>query len=94
MTPPGSKADYVRRQRQDRDHLCHWPGCTEQVPPAMWGCKPHWYQLPVGLRRKIWRSYRPGQEQDLHPSTAYLEAAREVQAWIANRPPPKQKELF
>jgi hypothetical protein len=83
MTTIGQKADYVRRQAQTRHHECHWPGCTAQVPPAMWGCKKHWYALPAELRREIWRCYRPGQEIDQRPSTAYIAVARRVQQWIA-----------
>ncbi|MFZ3008552.1 MAG: hypothetical protein WA047_20505 [Phenylobacterium sp.] len=78
-----SKADYVRSQGQTRNHTCHWTGCAEQVPPAMWGCKRHWFRLPKAIRDKIWKAYRPGQERDQRPSRVYLEAAREAEAWIA-----------
>lgn len=80
------KADYVRAEAAKPDasgHHCHWPGCDRRVPPAFWGCRPHWYRLPARLRSKIWRTYRPGQEISKTPSAEYLEAAREVQAWIA-----------
>lgn len=77
-----SKADYVRSQPQDRDHECHWPGCPVQVPPALWGCREHWYRLPKRLRDQIWITYRPGQEKTLTPSKAYVKAARAVQEWI------------
>jgi hypothetical protein len=77
-----SKADYVRSQGQTREHHCHWPGCTKQVPPAMWGCKEHWFKLPASLRAKVWATYRPGQEITMTPSEAYLRVANEVQAWI------------
>jgi len=77
-----SKADYVRSQGQSRDHTCHWPGCEKQVPPAMWGCKFHWFKLPHALRNRIWAAYRPGQEQDGNPSEAYMEVAMDVQRWI------------
>lgn len=83
--PRNSKADYVKSQPQSRNHLCHWPGCTAQVPPAMWGCRPHWYRLPLALRNKIWAAYRPGQEITLTPSRRYVEVAREVQEWIKER---------
>ena len=79
-----NKAEYVRAQRQTRQHECHWPGCGRQVSPAMWGCKAHWFALPTVLRARIWRAYRPGQERDLRPSDEYLAVAREVQAWIAS----------
>lgn len=68
-------------------HHCHWPGCDREVPPKMWGCLPHWRKLPKRLRDKIWRNYRPGQEIDKQPSTAYIEAAGEVRAWILENYP-------
>lgn len=76
------KADYVRRQPQTRDHACHWPGCERQVPPAMWGCREHWFSLPKRLRDAIWAAYEPGQEIRLDPSPQYLAVAEEVQDWI------------
>lgn len=76
------KADYVISQRQSRNHTCHWPGCDRQVPPAMWGCKPHWFKLPKRLRDRIWSTYEIGQEVLMTPSEAYLQVAHEVQAWI------------
>jgi hypothetical protein len=79
-TPP--KVKHVLRQGQTRHHACHWPGCEKQVPPAMWGCRAHWYRLPKPLRDEIWRSYRPGQETDRKPSRRYVAAAKAVQAWI------------
>lgn len=80
--PTAAKAEYVKAQGQTRSHTCHWPGCARQVPPAMWGCKAHWYRLPAAIRQRIWSAYRPGQERDMRPSAAYLNAADEAQAWI------------
>lgn len=82
------KADYVLRQGQTRDHECHWPGCTTQVPPAMWGCKRHWFMLPKELRGRIWDTYRPGQEVTMTPSAEYMRAADDVQKWIATQEAP------
>lgn len=79
-----NKVDYVLSQSQTRDHHCHWPDCHRQVPPAMWGCKMHWFKLPKHLRDRIWKTYRPGQEVTMTPSKEYVEAAKEVQTWIAN----------
>lgn len=77
-----SKADYVRSQGQTREHHCHWPGCGKEVPPAMWGCKEHWFMLPKHLRDLIWDTYVPGQEKTMDPSGEYMEAAEAVQEWI------------
>lgn len=82
------KADHVRRAGQDRRHTCHWPGCQTQVPPAMWGCKLHWFKLPKALRDKVWGAYVPGQEQRMDPSAQYIAVAHEVQAWITAHYPP------
>ncbi|MGD9797565.1 MAG: hypothetical protein AB7V15_05585 [Acidimicrobiia bacterium] len=76
------KVEHVKAARQDRRHGCHWPGCETQVPPAMWGCKAHWFKLPKRLRDAIWDEYVPGQEARMDPSDEYLTVAREVQAWI------------
>lgn len=85
MTTIGQKADYVRRAGQSRNHHCHWPGCEKQVPPAMWGCKAHWFKLPQRLRNAIWRAYRPGQEIDGTPSAEYVAVSREVRQWITEQ---------
>lgn len=90
MTSIGAKAAHVREARQTRRHGCHWPGCTVQVPPAMWGCKTHWFKLPQSIRNRIWRAYRVGQEQDGRPSREYVDAAQEAQEWIRANHPPQQ----
>lgn len=82
------KVRHVLGAGQSRDHTCHWPGCGNQVPPAMWGCKPHWYALPVKIRNDIWANYRVGQETDGRPSGGYMLAARRAQEWIAENHPP------
>ena len=86
-TPKGDKVKYVKSQGQNRDHHCHWPGCDKQVPPAMWGCKAHWFKLPKTLRDKIWAAYAPGQEVSGTPSIEYVKVAREVRNWILEHYP-------
>ena len=66
-------------------HHCHWPGCQIEVPPRMWGCRAHWYSLPKRLRDGIWATYIPGQEITKTPTTEYIDAAKAVQAWIAEQ---------
>lgn len=80
-----NKRDYVLSQKQTRSHTCHWSGCNKQVPPAMWGCREHWFKLPLRLRNRIWRAYKPGQEVTLTPSREYLDAAKEVDDWIRSQ---------
>jgi hypothetical protein len=81
----GQKVEHVRaelRKPVPAGHTCHWPGCKVQVPPAVWGCKRHWFRLPKILRDKIWRAYRTGQEITKRPSREYLAVADEVAKWI------------
>lgn len=91
----GTKVAYVKRQGQTRNHECHWPGCGKQVPPAMWGCRDHWYRLPKYIRDRIWATFRPGQEVSMTPSPAYIAAAKEALAWIAaNTQLPKEGKML
>ena len=78
------KVAHVLQARQTRNHTCHWIGCKKQVPPAMWGCRQHWFMLPKKLRDEIWATYQIGQETSLNPSTEYIVVAKKVQDWIAN----------
>lgn len=81
-------------------HHCHWPGCRREVPPKLWGCKPHWMRLPQEIRDRIWATYRPGQEITKTPSREYVAAAQAAREWILGNglevkaPAPKQPELF
>lgn len=77
-----NKREYTLTQKQTRPHKCHWPGCKKQVPSAMWGCREHWFKLPLRLRNKIWCAYQPGQEIDMTPSEEYLQVAKDVENWI------------
>jgi diadenosine tetraphosphatase ApaH/serine/threonine PP2A family protein phosphatase len=56
-------------------HTCHALQCETKLPPRLHMCKPHWAMVPMGLQRRLWRTYRPGQERDKKPSAAYMRAA-------------------
>lgn len=66
-------------------HTCHWPDCPKEVPPAMWGCREHWFKLPKSLRDQVWKEYRPGQEIEKKPSIRYLAVMAVVQGWITGK---------
>ncbi len=87
------KADYVKSQTQTRSHSCHWTGCEKQVPPAMWGCKMHWFKLPIRLRAKVWMHYKIGQEKTMKPSVKYVEVAKQIQEWIKENQPLRSDRL-
>lgn len=67
-------------------HTCHAPGCTRQVPPAMFACRAHWYALEKRVRDAIWREYRNGQEIDKRPSVRYLAVQRYACANLVFKP--------
>jgi len=67
-------------------HECHHPTCSLEVPPRLLACRPHWFSLPKRLRDAIWAAYRPGQETDKQPSTAYLDAYQACQQWWLSHP--------
>lgn len=75
-------------------HTCHWPGCTVEVPPKMWGCKRHWFALPAAIRARIWKAYRPGQEVTKDPSAEYIAAAIAAREWIRRREEPAPQGLL
>jgi hypothetical protein len=85
MSELSDKVDYVKLEGQTRNHECHWPKCNRQVPPAMWGCREHWFMLPKYLRNKIWAAYVIGQEKRGDPSDEYMEVMKEVFQWIKER---------
>lgn len=87
MTTIREKKEYVRSTPNidNPNHMCHWPGCQKIVPPALWGCRMHWFRLPPAIRTRIWKTYRPGQEISKTPSDEYIEAVKAALEWIAKR---------
>ena len=66
-------------------HPCHALGCSVEVPSKMFACKRHWYMVPKSLRDRLWREYRPGQENDKKPSCRYIAVQRRCVYEIAQR---------
>jgi hypothetical protein len=64
-------------------HTCHAEACTTAVPPKMFMCRSHWYQLPKAMRDKIWELYTPGQEVRKDPTMEYLEHAQACIDFVA-----------
>lgn len=66
-------------------HTCHATGCNVKVPPEMFMCKRHWFQLPKSLRDRVWATYRPGQCDDWQISHEYAEAAKAAVIFVAEK---------
>lgn len=56
-------------------HTCHIPGCPVVVDRTKLMCIAHWRRCPMNLQIKVYKTYRPGQE-DRGVTAEYLEAAR------------------
>lgn len=67
-------------------HTCHAHGCSVAVPPKMLMCYPHWRKVPKQIQAAIWQEYRPGQEQDKHPSRRYLAVQQLAIGSVAFKP--------
>jgi hypothetical protein len=61
-------------------HRCRWPNCQTEVQIALWGCRSHWFMLPLFLRQKICAVYQFRDGDTDHPE--YVAANRRVQQWI------------
>jgi hypothetical protein len=67
-------------------HVCHAHGCKRPVPPAMFMCRDHWFALRRPLRDAVYAEYRPGQENDKHPSARYMAVQRRAIGELVFRP--------
>jgi hypothetical protein len=66
-------------------HTCQAHGCKVEVEPKLFMCVQHWRMVPKIYLDAIWASYRPGQENDLKPSQAYILAANAAKGYIAGK---------
>lgn len=70
----------------DASNPCIWEGCPARLPKTQLGCKKHWFKLPLVLRRRIMRNYKP--DKPLTPE--YVEAVRAARKWIAEQQAARQ----
>lgn len=71
---------------QAKHDRCHWPDCDNAVRPNRWLCQGHLYRLPMQLRIRLERLYRPGEQ-----SAECQAAVREAVEWIAANNKPRRK---
>ncbi len=64
-------------------HICHAIGCKTPVAPKLFMCAAHWRLVPKPMQNAVWATYRPGQERDKQPSTAYLIATHRAMIVVA-----------
>lgn len=87
-TPITATASNVSRKRTA--HHCHAKGCSVPVPPHLLMCAEHWRLVPPSLQRRVYSTYRKGQERDKSPSPQYLQAARDAIDFVFSQLNPKQ----
>jgi len=74
-------------------HTCAVPGCEKTIPRRLLMCRTHWFMVPRKLQTAVGNAYRPGQENDLNLSPAYLSAMyAAIQAVDPNYVPPRGYE--
>lgn len=66
-------------------HRCAAPGCDLVIADRLLMCRPHWFKVPEDIRRRIWRTYRPGQERDGDALPEYHAAVRDAVKAIRQR---------
>lgn len=56
-------------------HTCHAKRCRTACKPECLMCLAHWRMVSPELQREVWRTYRPGQCDDMSPSAEWFVAA-------------------
>lgn len=74
-------------------HHCHAAGCVQTCPPKMFMCRKHWFSLPAHMKSDIWKTYRPGQEDDKSITKAYSKAAQKAIRFLADKENRTEKEV-
>lgn len=65
-------------------HQCHAHGCLAVIPPEKLFCVEHWFMVPPPLRRRVLRSYTPGQCRDRSKiKPEWISAASEAVEYLA-----------
>lgn len=59
-------------------HKCPVPSCRRLMPARLLMCGPHWRLVPMPIRTRIWRAYRPSQLDGAPPSRHWRAAVREA----------------
>ena len=79
---------------RESEHTCHAEGCEVHVPPRIFMCRTHWFQVPMYLRGRLLAAYQPGQEklQDVWPSDEYVTLAFQCIEAVACRAPARERE--
>lgn len=67
-------------------HHCHFPGCRTHTPRKLLYCPPHWFMVPIAIRRRVWAAYNAlphGSEGNcLRVSKEWIDAVHAAEAAI------------
>lgn len=67
----------------ERAHHCHATGCRTSCKPEFLMCYSHWRCVPARLQNAVYRTYRPGQCDDMQPSKEWHLAADAAIGYVA-----------
>lgn len=56
-------------------HHCHAMQCQTPCKPEYLMCGRHWRMVPFHLQSAVYNAYRPGQCDDMNPSTSWWKAS-------------------
>lgn len=68
-----------------KHHVCHAINCDKTVDPKYLFCRFHWEKLSDRFKRRIWKTYKQGQEKTKTPSLLYVKAHYASINYIAAR---------
>ena len=82
--PPGARCKLCKRVVPgEPEHTCHATACRVVVKPELLMCYAHWKMVPQRLKTAVYAAYRPGQCNDMSPSTTWHAAADAAIGYVA-----------
>jgi hypothetical protein len=64
-------------------HTCHANACGAHCRPEHLMCPKHWSMVPEASKAAVLRHYRPGQCNDMRPSSEWIAAAKRAVLLVA-----------
>ena len=66
-------------------HTCHALDCEVPIREKLLMCPTHWTKVPLALRRAVYATYQPGQEETKETTLAYRQAAARAIVAVARK---------
>ena len=66
-------------------HTCHALGCEVPIRKKLLMCPTHWAKVSLALRRAVYATYQPGQENTKETTPEYRQAAARAIVAVAHK---------